>query len=124
MGVEHKAKGSHPVTDRFKQVITDVAEERARRYSRWGQQHHPNGTSLAFKPLADASKNNCRAAHENGTNTWMHILREGFWEALSETDRVKLRAALIQMIASGVEWVEDLDEQHGVSDLTVNAAAA
>lgn len=108
----------------LQRIIADVLEERDRRYTVWGKQHHPNGTSLAFKPLADASKNNCRAAHENGTNTWMHILREGFWEALSETDRVKLRAALIRLIAESVEWIEDLDEQNGVSGTAVNTIAA
>lgn len=98
----------------FQRIMADVAEERSRQDLRWGKQHHPNGTSMAFKPLADAARNNCRAADANGTVTWMHILREEVWEAISETDRVKLRNELIQVIAVGVAWVENLDEAAAV----------
>lgn len=98
--------------DVFDKILSDVAAERERQNTRWGRQQHPNGTSVRFKPLADSARNNCRTAAENGTNTWMHILRKEVWEALSETDRVKLREALIQMLAVGVAWVEHLDESN------------
>ena len=95
----------------FDQIVKDVADERARQTEKWGDQRHPNGTSIKFKPLADAARNNCRAADASGVNTWMHIFREEVWEALSETDRVKLREELVQVAAVAFAWIEDLDTQ-------------
>lgn len=95
---------------KFDQIIADVREERKRQDLKFGVQRHPNGTSAKFKPMADAARNATRAAEANGQQSWTNILREEFWEALSETDRVKLRAELIQVIAVGVAWVECLDE--------------
>lgn len=96
---------------RFDQIIADVREERKRQDLKFGKQRHPNGTSAKFKPLADAARNATRAAEANGQQTWANIFREEFWESLSETDRVKLRAELIQVIAVGVAWVECLDDE-------------
>lgn len=98
------------MSDLFEKIMGDVAAERLRQDALWGAQRYPNGTSLAFKPLADAARNSCNAADANGTKTWMHIMREETWEALAETDRIKLRAELIQLITVGVRWVENLDE--------------
>lgn len=94
----------------FAQIVEDIRTERARQVALWGKQEHPNGTSIKFKPLADAARNNCRAAAAGGANTWMHVMREKAWEALSTTDRVQLRAELVQVIAVGVAWIEHLDE--------------
>ena len=93
----------------FDRVVADVRAERARQDDLFGEQNHPNGTSIKFKPLADSARNACRTAAAGNSNTWMHILREEFWEALSETDRVKLRAELIQVGAVIFNWVECLD---------------
>lgn len=101
------------MSDLFEKIMADVKAERDRQDARWGKQLHPNGTSTKFKPLADAARNACRAADTNGMNTWAHIVREEFWEVLSETDRDKLRGELIQLIAVNVAWVECLDEQAG-----------
>lgn len=98
-------------TPLFDRIVGDIAQERARQEVLWGKQNHPNGTSIKFKPLADAARNNCRAAAAGGANTWMHIMREEVWEALSETDRVKLREELVQVASVAVAWIEDLDEQ-------------
>ena len=101
------------MVDEFDQIMTDVAAERERQNLRWGgKQQHPNGTSTKFKPLADAARNNCRTAAENGMNTWSHIVREQMWDALSETDRVQLRAKLTRMVAVGVAWIEHLDDSN------------
>lgn len=96
----------------FDKVMADVRAERLRQETRWGKQRHSNGTSIKFKPLADAARNATRAADANGQNTWGHIAREEFWEVMSETDRVKLREELIQLGAVVIAWVECLDEQH------------
>lgn len=100
-----------PAPTLFDTIIADVREERGRQDLKFGKQMHPNGTSAKFKPMADAARNATRAAESNGHQNWANIMREEFWEALSETDRAKLRAELIQVIAVGVAWVECLDEQ-------------
>jgi hypothetical protein len=99
------------VSDLFEKIVSDVKAERERQDARWGKQLHPNGTSIKFKPLADAARNACRAADANGMNTWGHIAREEFWEVMSETSREGLRAELVQLVAVGVAWIECLDEQ-------------
>lgn len=99
------------MSDLFDRVIEDIRAERARQDARFGKQVHPNGTSVKFKPMADSARAACRRADEAGANTWAHIFREEFWEALSETDRVKLRAELVQVVAVGVAWIECLDDQ-------------
>lgn len=99
------------MSDLMERIFADVRDERARQDELFGKQMHPNGTSVKFKPMADSARAACRRADEAGQNTWAHIFREEFWEALSETDRVKLRAELIQAISVGVAWVQCLDEQ-------------
>ena len=99
------------MSDLFDTIITDIRAERDRQDARWGKQMHPNGTSIKFKPLADAARNACQKADANGQVTWMHIFREEAWEAMSETDRDKLRAELVQVGAVVVNWIETLDEQ-------------
>lgn len=94
------------------QIFTDIINERAAQDLKFGKQLHPNGTSAKFKPLADAARNATRAADAHNQQSWANILREEFWEALSETDRLALRAELIQVGAVVVAWVECLDEQH------------
>ncbi|QJD54018.1 hypothetical protein SEA_GALACTICA_71 [Streptomyces phage Galactica] len=99
------------MSDLMEQIFEDVRAERSRQDLKWGEQVHPNGTSIKFKPLADAARNACRAADANGSNTWAHIMREEFWEALSETDRDALRKELVQVVSVGVAWIECLDKQ-------------
>jgi hypothetical protein len=104
---------STEMVDVFEKIVTDVAAECERQNLQWGgKQRHPNGTSVKFKPLADAARNNCRAAADNGSNTWSHLVRELMWDALSETDRVQLREKLTRLVAAGVVWIEHLDENN------------
>lgn len=99
------------MSDLMEQVLQDVRDERARQDLKFGIQRHPNGTSAKFKPLADSARNATRQADLNGTNTWYHIAREEFWEAMSETDRAALRTELVQLVAVGVAWIESLDAE-------------
>ena len=98
------------MSDQMDKIFVEVREERSRQDLKFGIQRHPNGTSEKFNPMADAARNATRAAEVNGQQSWANIMREEFWEALSERDRAKLRAELIQVIAVGVAWVECLDE--------------
>ncbi|AZS06711.1 hypothetical protein HOU95_gp096 [Streptomyces phage Hiyaa] len=98
------------MSDVQQRIFEDIRNERAAQDLKWGKQMHPNGTSIRFKPMADAARNATRKADANNQQTWTNILREEFWEALSETDRAALRAELIQVGAVVVAWVECLDE--------------
>lgn len=99
------------MSDSFEAIVEDIRAERARQDLKFGLQRHPLGTSVKFKPLADAARKQCQAAAANGTVTWMHIAREEFWEAMSETERAALRVEWVQLIAVGVAIVEQLDEE-------------
>lgn len=97
------------MSDMFDTIAEEIRAERGRQDLKFGVQRHANGTSEKFKPLADSARNATRAAEANGQQTWANILREEFWEALSERDRTKLREELIQVGAVVVAWVECLD---------------
>lgn len=98
------------MSDLFDRIVEDVRAERARQVEQWGKQNHPNGTSMKFKPLADSARHSCQMADASGAVTWMHISREEFFEVLAATDRADLRKELVQLIAVGMAWVENLDE--------------
>ena len=93
-------------------VLREVLHERHMQDAKWGEQDHPNGTSgHNFKREADHARRACNKAAQNGTVTWFHILREEFWEAMSETDDKRLRAELIQVAAVATAWVEAIDRK-------------
>ncbi|QNJ57675.1 hypothetical protein SEA_KEANU_70 [Streptomyces phage Keanu] len=97
------------MSDLMDRIFEEVRAERGRQDLKFGVQRHPNGTSAKFKPMADAARNATRAAEANGHQSWTNILREEFWEALSETDRARLREELVQVGAVVVAWIECLD---------------
>lgn len=104
-------------------VLTEIAEERARQDAKWGEQNHPDGTGAAYglgavpELAADFAKQRCDAAFERGTGTWEHILFEEFCEAMAEDDPVRLRAELLQTAAVAVHWIEALDQRRMITDL-------
>lgn len=93
------------------QVLLEVLSERQRQDDRWGEQNHPNGTDKSYGSLALAAKTECEAAHRIGVLTYADILKEEFWEAMSEEDPERLREELIQVAAVAVAWVEKLDRE-------------
>lgn len=91
-------------------VMNEILEERIRQDKKWGEQNHPNGTSIAlFKEKCDALREACDQAHKDGTLTWMHILFEEFYEAMAEEDPSALRKELIQVSAVAGGWIEAID---------------
>lgn len=100
------------MTQRAEVVIGDVVDERRRQNTKWGVQHHSNGTGYPGT-AADArdAQARCDAAFRDGIGTWRHILTEEIAEAYAETDRAALRAELIQVAAVAVAWIEDLDSR-------------
>lgn len=93
-------------------VFDEIRQERSNQVERWGDQTFPDGTgSPAFRAMADSARKACDRADQEKTTTWLHVAREEFWEAMAERDPAKLRAELVQLIAVGVAWIEDIDSR-------------
>ena len=92
--------------------LAEVGNEREMQNDKWGEQNHPDGTGLEHDRLmADSSRRACKAAANDGTVTWRHILVEEFYEAMAEADPSNLRTELIQIAAVAVAWVEAIDRR-------------
>ncbi|MEO3860946.1 hypothetical protein [Acrocarpospora sp. B8E8] len=94
-------------------VLAEVLAERARQDEKFGPQNWPDGTSdhSFHLVMADQAREACQQAAREGAVTWFHILREEFWEGMSEVDPARLRAELLQIAAVSVAWVEALDRR-------------
>ena len=107
------------VPSRTEAVLAEVGEERERQYTKWGPQHHPDGTNLDnAKYLADKARERCDEAAREGRVTWSYILTEEFLESRAEDpDSAGLRKELLQVAAVCVAWVEDLDSRPSFADV-------
>ncbi|MFJ5103198.1 hypothetical protein [Streptomyces sp. NPDC088554] len=94
-------------------ILDDVRRERDAQDARFGVQDLPDGTHDVFRSLANQHRDNCDAAFKGGNGTYRHVFLEEVFEAVAETDPVRLRAELIQAIAVGVKWVEGIDRREG-----------
>ncbi|MFE5159110.1 hypothetical protein ACFRNT_11360 [Streptomyces sp. NPDC056697] len=96
-------------------VLRDIAREREAQDALFGQQDLPNGTGPEFDgdatDYADAYRAECDKAFAMGAGTYRHIFMEEVFEALAESDPVKLRAELVQAVAVGVKWIEGIDRR-------------
>lgn len=103
-------------------VLKEVAAERQRQEAKWGEQNHADGTGpdhiflgkgldapSSYSYLRERATwitdNNATA----GRLTYADIFLEEVFEAVAETDQVKLREELIQVAAVAVAWVEKID---------------
>jgi predicted house-cleaning noncanonical NTP pyrophosphatase (MazG superfamily) len=94
-------------------VLADVATEREAQDRQWGVQEFPDGTGPEYTPQADEAKLDVAAAAARGELTWRHILAEEFFEALAESDPIRLRTELVQTAAVAAKWIQSLDRRHG-----------
>lgn len=91
-------------------VLDELFQERLSQDAQWGEQNHPDGTGGAESAaLAEQAKALCKEHAALGTVTWAHILTEEMFEAFAETDKVRLRAELVQCAAVCVAWIQKLD---------------
>ncbi|SEB48620.1 hypothetical protein SAMN04489727_2157 [Amycolatopsis tolypomycina] len=103
-------------------VLAEVAAERTRQDTQWGEQNHPDGTGPDVA-LTGLSRRAADAAHTarfatelaraEGRLTWLHILREEVYEGLADDDPAALRAELVQIAATAVCWIEAIDRRAG-----------
>lgn len=100
--------GSDPISG----LVDDVWHERARQLNKWGLQERPSGTDLGrwleFEEIAKA-EHDIRV--QQGTLTWVDILKEEVYEAFAEEDPDALRVELIQVMAVAASWILDLDRR-------------
>ena len=90
--------------------VRDALSEREYQEVKFPNQHLPNGTDASrYSELEWQAKRIVDLAVECGELTWLHVLDEEVKEAFAETDRAKLRAELIQVIAVAGRWIEDIE---------------
>lgn len=97
-------------------ILAEVLAERERQDARFGEQNHPDGTGSerdAFR--AHLARGMYTLKARRGRLTWADVLREEFYEAVSETDPTRLRAELIQVAAVSVAWIAAIDRRMGVT---------
>lgn len=101
-----------------KEILDEVAEERARQEGKWGEQNHPDfnpqGILVATLPDVAWVREIYDAEEEDNQTNWTTILAEEFMEAVEEAQSGNtrtLREELIQVAAVAVAWVEALDRR-------------
>jgi hypothetical protein len=106
-------------------VLSEIAQERDRQDEKWGEQNHPvrwpestYEDRQLYHTVADGWKErntrrvaiaNAQGATPDRNCSWDGILLEEVYEALAETDPVKIRAELVQAGAVVVAMIESLD---------------
>lgn len=95
-------------------VLNDLHWERINQREKWGEQHHPNGTSRQFGELADIKRQQTDNADRLGILTWKDILDEEIYEAYAEVELEALRHELVQVAAVVVAWIEDIDSRESL----------
>lgn len=103
------------MSDATESVLRAIAAERAAQDELFGRQDLPDGTGPESSPgaveYAAAYRASCDAAFETGTGTYRHVFLEEVFEAMAESDPVRLRAELVQAVAVGVKWIEAIDRR-------------
>ncbi|MFB7188437.1 hypothetical protein ACFCZT_24710 [Streptomyces sp. NPDC056230] len=100
------------MTDATTAVLADITTERAAQDAIFGEQNLPDGTDgYRYRSLADTARLACDAAFDKGRGTFRHVFLEEVYEAMAESDPVRLRAELVQAVAVGVKWIEAIDRR-------------
>lgn len=92
-------------------VLQDIDHELNRQIDKWGEQHHPNGTSENYAPRREFYRDRCDERFGAGEGSWFDILLEEVYEAAAETDDRQLRKELVQVAAVAAAWTEDIDSR-------------
>lgn len=101
------------VTPGVRQFAYDIDAERQAQITKFGDQHHPDGTVDDFtsRTMRDSARMICEARAARGAVSWVDVLDEEYWEARAETDPAKLRAELVQVAAVCAAWIADIDSR-------------
>lgn len=98
--------------DALIELLSEVAEERARQDAKWGPVSNADQLAIAdgtgLDPAGDADiLAVAREACEKNP-TWRAILEEEVLEAFAEKDTLRLEEELFQVAAVAVKWIEAL----------------
>lgn len=89
-----------------------VAAERQRQITKFGDQHHPDGTGLpVYQHSARRYRDHADRAAASGVLAWRDILLEEVHEALAEAEPDRLRTELVEVAAVCAAWIDDLDSR-------------
>lgn len=101
-----------PTTPGLARHMVDLDQERQRQLAKFGEQYHPDGTSLTEdRERANSARHICQSMARMGQLTWRDILHEEVQEAFAEKDPALLRAELVQVSAVCAAWIADLDNR-------------
>lgn len=93
-------------------ILKEIAAERARQDTKWGEQNHPDGTGGIGRTMdAQSARQECQRQFAEGDGNWLVILEEEIAEAFAETGPTKLRHELVQVAAVAVAWIEAIDRR-------------
>ncbi|WP_022886381.1 hypothetical protein [Glaciibacter superstes] len=108
-------------------VLQDVQDERDRQDAKWGDQSMSyDGTGASVRPLREMgpiysgtpafqlayrATNQTDVESRHGGASMASILLEEVFEALAESDAIKLRTELVQVAAVAVAWCEYIDRR-------------
>ncbi|WP_431881716.1 hypothetical protein [Micromonospora chalcea] len=90
-------------------VLLDTSGERDRQVQRYGYSRYPDGTGRPGDAEEAARLKRICKANGPDEDNWRDIAAEEVSEAFAETDIVKLRGELVQVMAVLAAWVEDID---------------
>lgn len=92
---------------------TAVDTERQAQLAKWGDQRHADGTGAQhYVAMADEAREDVELfVGQHSGPEWALVLLEEVYEALAESDPVKLRTELVQAAAVIAAWVSDLDRR-------------
>lgn len=96
------------------EVLSDIADERARQDEKWGIQDWEFIRPEVFpvmERLAPAAKAECDKFAKLGTISWFDILIEEVYEAFAETDPDKQIAELVQVAAVASAAIESIERR-------------
>lgn len=106
--------------EKVESVLYEILEERKNQHDKWGEQDHPMiyGDSKNIKRInrlyfdkAQAQKYSNNKPHVDDPISWLEIIFEEFCEIFAESDIEKQREELIQMVAVGVQIIENIDRR-------------
>lgn len=111
-------------------VLSEVADERARQHTTWGEQNHPDVDVWVSKlpgryaaqyaaqfygvPTALAAKAETDASARAGQCSWSHIATEELAELIEAAalgDQTAVRTEALQLAAVCVQWVQAIDRR-------------
>jgi hypothetical protein len=105
--------------EKIESILYEILEERKNQHEKWGEQNLPmifgdqkniDRIVYRYKKLAQSQKysNDIKPISEI---SWLEILYEEFCEIFSETNPQLFRAEIVQLVAVGVQMIENIDRK-------------